>query len=343
MEQKIHIESRPFGKTKTNQEASLYSLKNSAGMEVNITDYGATITSLKIPLEKEVIDIVLGFDSVEDYEASFQETTPYFGCIVGRYAGRIKNGLFTLNHKIIQLNQNNNSNALHGGFKNFSNQIWKVINYTTTKNPSITLELLSPDGSENYPGNLICRITYTLSENNALELDYFAQTDQDTIVNLTNHTYFNLKSHKENLQDHMIIVPSDKVLQKDKNGIPTGNFLNIEDTPYNFKTYNMCPKVIDHSFVVKDNSQPVAKLICPLTQIKLTAYTDQPSVHLYVGGDCGNLKGKNNTTYTDFSGICLEMQNFPDAPNHNHFPNPFLRKDETYKQKTIFQFDFPKK
>jgi aldose 1-epimerase len=329
-----------FGFAPDGEKAEKYRLRNGNGAEMSVINYGATITSLIIPTDQGLIDVVLGFDSVEDYVSSINlPAPPHFGAAIGRWAGRINKGKFSLNGKDYELRQNNGGHSLHGGRFGFSQSVWDLKQIATEDNPSITFSYFSPDGDENFPGNLNVEVTYTLSEENELVVDYWAQADDDTIVNLTQHSYFNLDGHKGSIADQDLYINAGQLLET--NGmIPTGEFLDAPETPFDFREAKRCPQNVDATFVLKKNRQPAAILSSSRTNLKMTVTTDQPAVHIYVGGDCfGKIKGKDGAEYHPLSGICFETQNFPDAPNHPNFPNPILKKGDEYKQKTIFKFE----
>lgn len=330
-----------FGILPDNNAIHSYKLTNRNGMQATIIDYGATVTSLMIPLENgDLIDVVLGFDNLEKYLKSYSLTdSPYFGATIGRYAGRINNGIFTLNDKTYLLNKNNNNHSIHGGIVGFSEKKWEIENITDGENPSITMSLLSPANEENYPGDLSVSLTYTLSEDNELQLEYNATTTADTIINLTNHSYFNLNGHDSSVADQEIIVNSDKILEATSENIPTGNVLDLLGHPFDFRTPANCPPIIDNSFVIETKNDIAAALYSPTNRLRMTVYTDQPSVHVFVGGNCSTeIKGKENVTYHSLSGICFETQNYPDAPNHSNFPNSILKKEDKYHHKTVYKF-----
>jgi aldose 1-epimerase len=331
-----------FGKMPGGEIVNSCELTNKNGMQLNVINYGATIRSLKITLENgEIVDVVLGFDTLESYLDSFElESAPYFGTTVGRFAGRIKDGVFNLNAKKIQLNKNNNNNhSLHGGNINFSQKIWKIENVNKHNNPSITLSYFSPDNEENYPGELFVELTYTLSEENELIVEYKARTTEDTIVNLTHHSYFNLDGHASGISEQELIINSEKILETTNENIPTGRFLKTTNSPFDFSQPKKCLSKIDTTFVLEKENEFSASLFNRKNNLTMAVYTNQPSIHIYVGGNCFNaIKGKENTDYHSFSGICFETQNFPDAPNHEHFPNSVLKKEEIYYHKTIYKF-----
>ena len=318
-----------------------YELTNKNGMQLKVVTYGAAITSLKMPLKSgEMVDVVLGFDTLEAYIKSFDlESAPYLGATVGRFAGRIKDGAFSLNGKKNHLNKNNNNNSLHGGNTGFSQKNWKVENVNEGRNPSITLSYLSPNNEENYPGDLSVMVTYTLSEENELIIAYKANTNQDTIVNLTHHNYFNLDGHESDISEQELIVNSEKILETTNENIPTGRFINTANSSFDFSKPKKCPSKIDTTFVLEKENEFAASLFNKKNNLKMAVYTNQPGVHIYVGGNCFNtIKGKENVDYHSLSGICFETQNFPDAPNHEHFPSSVLKKEETYNHETIYKF-----
>ncbi|MBC5837829.1 aldose epimerase family protein [Flavobacterium muglaense] len=330
-----------FGNTSNNEVVHLYELTNKNGMRLQLTNFGATVTSLNIPLKNnQTVDVVLGFDTLESYMKSFQlDGAPYFGATVGRYAGRISNGVFNLNGTAVSLYKNNNNHSLHGGNHNFSQKVWEVVKITEGENSSITLNYVSPDGDEHYPGELSVSLTYTLSEKNELIIAYKATTTADTIVNLTHHSYFNLDGHQASLTGQELIINSEKMLETTIESIPTGTILNTAGSVFDFTNPKQCPALIDNTFVIEKTNEYAASLFSKNNKLKMTVYTNQPAVHIYVGGNCLNqIKGKANCDYHSLSGICFETQNFPDAPNHPHFPSAILRKNETYQHKSIYKF-----
>ncbi|MBS7255105.1 aldose epimerase family protein [Flavobacterium branchiicola] len=332
---------KSFGLTADNEEILSFELSNKSGMKVQLINYGATVTSLKIPVDGKLVDVVLGFDTLESYLDSYNlPSAPYFGTTVGRYAGRINKGIFSLNDTTYQLAGNNNGNALHGGNVGFGKKAWNVTDLTGGENPSITFSLLSENLDQNYPGALQVDLKYTLTEANELQLEYKATTTEDTIINLTHHSYFNLNGHDSTVLNQEMAIVSDKILETNSENIPTGKFTSLSDHAFDFRTAKNCPASIDNSFVIEPSNQVVATLYSSKTKLKMSVYTDQPSVHIYVGGNCFDiLKGKENAVYHPASGICFETQNFPDAPNHKHFPNSILKKGEEYQQKTIYKFE----
>lgn len=330
-----------FGLMPNKEEIYSFELANANGMKVQIINYGATVTSIQIPINGKLTDVVLGFDNLESYLESYNlPSAPYFGTTVGRYAGRIHNGSFTLNEIEFQLDENNNGNTLHGGDMGFGRKIWSVANAISGENPSVTFSLVSEHLDESFPGEMTVYLTYTLTEENELKLEYKAVSTEDTVINLTHHSYFNLDGHDANVLEQQMFIQSDKMLETNSDNIPTGNFTDLNNQEFDFRTPKNCPFPIDNSFIVDSKTEIVAQLISLKNKLRMSVYTDQPSVHIYVGGNCfGKLKGKENVDYNAQSGICFETQNFPDAPNHAHFPSAVLRKGEEYTQKTIYKFD----
>jgi aldose 1-epimerase len=235
-------------------DVTVYSceLVNKNGMQLKVINYGATVTSLKIPLNDEKnVDVVLGFDNLEAYLKSFDlESAPYLGATVGRYAGRINKGAFELNGKVYGLNINNNTHSLHGGILGFSKVVWEVKGIKKGDNPSITLTYASPNNDENYPGDLSVELTYTLSEENELIIEYHATSTEDTIVNLTHHSYFNLYGHNSDVSNLEMSVNSKEILETTNENIPTGKFLDVANSSFDFSSFKNCPARIDTTFIL---------------------------------------------------------------------------------------------
>jgi aldose 1-epimerase len=327
-----------FGTLPTEENVLQYILQNSRGAELNVINFGATITSLQIPSKEGKTDVVLGFDKIEDYIASQKlPAPPHFGAVIGRYAGRIKNGRFTIGDKEYRLNINNNSNTLHGGINGFDRVLWQVTNQSEN---AITFKYLSADGEENFPGELTVEVTYTLTEENEVIIEYKATSTEDTIINLTQHTYFNLDGPGGSVTDQELVLNANKLLEIDTVNIPTGKIIEASAKGFDFSNGGNPVFGIDDSYIVKDNTAPAAVLKSNKTGLKLLVYSDQPSVHIYVGGNLfGKLKGKDGVAYNTTSGICFESQNYPDAPNQPDFPDAVLKKGDTYTQKTIWKFE----
>jgi aldose 1-epimerase len=321
------------------QEVFCYTVTNSKGTSFSVLNYGATLTSLVIPIsDSQKVDVVLGFEDLESYMHSFQlPSAPYLGAVVGRYAGRIKEGKFTLNGKTIHLPQNHGVHHLHGGPNGMSTLCWKLKQFDPEK--SITLSCECTSETDGYPGTLHVAVTYLLTENNEIRVRFEAQTDEDTLLNLTQHSYFNLDGHEQALGNQWVQIHASRILETDIHQIPTGNFLtNCPELP-RINQLQKCPTAIDTTFVLDSGFTTAATLYSDSNRLQLTVSTNQPAVHVYVGGNCfGKIPGKNYARYHSQSGICFETQNFPDAPNHAHFPSAVLKKGECYVNETQFAF-----
>lgn len=242
-----------FGTLPDGKEVFCHTVSNKNGFELSVINYGATITSLKIPnITGDKTDVVLGFESLEDYIHSFDlPSAPYLGTVVGRYAGRINKGSFLMNNQKIELTQNHNSHQIHGGKIGFSQKFWEVISIHTEENPSITLEYTSTHNEEGFPGELHITTTYTLTENNELQVSFCAKSTEDTIINLTQHSYFNLDGHTNDISNQKLSVNAKKILETTRELIPTGNFIDLQNHPFDFSTGQNCPTSIDTTFVLE--------------------------------------------------------------------------------------------
>ncbi|MXN92110.1 galactose-1-epimerase [Flavobacterium sp. Sd200] len=331
-----------FGTLPNGKVVESYTLSNGKGMEATFINYGATITSLKIVDAKgQPVDVVLGFNDIDDYIDSFNlPSAPYFGSVIGRYAGRINNGTFSIDGEQHELNKNHGIHTLHGGNRGFGRAFWKMKQLQGGSSPSIKFSYTSPDGEENFPGELKITVTYRLTENNELLVKYKAESTKDTVLSLTQHSYFNLDGHSQTVAGQKLVVNADKVLEVNQDSIPTGKFIDVKDTEFDYNSAVDAPLSIDRSFVLENDTEPAASLYSEKTGLKMTVYTNQPSVHIYVGGNCfDSLRGKDGVSYHTTSGICFETQNYPDAPNHAHFPSAVLRKGEVYRRSTKFAFE----
>lgn len=329
------IDRKEFGKMPDGQMVYSYTLKNNHGMKVEFLSYGALMRSCVLP---GGLDIVLGFDRLDDYLNSMQlENPPYFGCIVGRYAGRIHQGTFFLNNKVFQLSKNHGSHHLHGGIHSFSRALWVV--ESNVSEHSLTFKHVCPAGTDGYPGELKCSLTYSLTDENELKMSFFAEATEDTVINVTQHHYWNLEGHKNSVDRQLVHLNATHYLEKRTNNIPTGNFIQWSDKPMKEELPDELRSELDHTFVISNQSEIQATLTNPNNGWTMNVKSDQPAAHLFIG--CAlpeRFIGKENTTYHATSGICFEMQNFPDAPNHDHFPTSILKKDEVYENNTIFHF-----
>jgi aldose 1-epimerase len=338
-----------------NQTTQLYTLKNANGMEVCITNFGARIVSIMVPDKNgEMKDVVLGFDNIDDYI----QVPSDFGATIGRYANRIGQGKITIDGKEIQLPQNNYGHCLHGGPTGWQ---YKVFKTTPINDQAIKLTVESADGDNNFPGNVTASVTYTLTEDNAIDIKYDATTDQKTIINMTNHSYFKLNGDPSaSSMNNILYLASDSITPVDDTFMTNGEMMAVAGTPFDFNT----PKAIeqdvnnfdneqikfgkgfDHNWVLKtkgDINQVAAKLTSPITGITLEVYTDEPGVQLYTGNFLdGTVKGKNGIVYPQRASVCLETQHYPDSPNKPHWPSVVLEPGQTYTSHCIFKFGIVK-
>lgn len=348
------IEKNIFGKLEDGSTVYLITLKNKNGMKADIISYGATVVSLTSPdKNNKYEDIVLGYDNLDGYI----KDNAYFGSIVGRYGNRIAKGQFTLGGQKYQLTINNNENHLHGGKIGFNKKNWELVNTNENENDaSSTFKYLSQDGEEGYPGNLELLVTYTLTNNNELKIDYIAKTDKITILNPTHHSYFNLTGNPNNtILDHEVMINANEFTPVNASLIPTGKLESVENTPLDFRK----PKNIgndinsdyaqiklglgyDHNFVINRTNNDVIKIAEvyePTTGRFMEVFSDQPGVQFYTGNFLnGSAIGKNGIKYNYRTGFCLEAQHFPDSPNQPKFPSVTLKPEEVYKQTTIYKF-----
>jgi len=330
----VTITKTYFGTT-AGAEVYLYTLTNELGYEVSIITYGASITALKAPDREGVFgDIVLGYAALDDYV-----TNPrYFGACIGRHANRIAQGRFSLNGVEYQLGRNNGANHLHGGFEGFDKRVWSA----TEDGDTLHLYYLSKDGEESYPGNLEAFVDYGLS-GNELSIDYRASTDRETIVNLTNHSYFNLAG-AGTILDHELTLHADSFTPVSSDLIPTGEIKSVSGTPMDFRHGRSIRSEVeyDHNFVLNNwdgSLRPAARLSESTTGRVLEILTTQPGMQFYNGNFLdGSLAGKRGVVYEKYAGLCLEPQHFPDAPNQPNFPSTVLRPGEQYSHTTIIRF-----
>jgi len=337
-----------FGTLPEGTAFDLYTLSNAHGMTVKITTYGATVTEIDVPDRNgKADDVVLGFDSLDPY----LKGEPYFGAIVGRVANRIAGGKFTLDGKEYPLAVNNGPNALHGGLKGFDKQIWKAETVTDAPQPEVRFTYLSPDGEEGYPGNLNVTVVYTLTNDNALKIDYTATTDKATPVNLTNHSYFNLAGSGSVLNT-VLTINADRYTPADATNIPTGELRSVKGTPFDFTHPTPIGARIDripdptggydHNFVLNKRGKSLslaARAYEPTTGRALEMWTTEPGVQLYTAnGLDGTLTGHGGVVYNKYGAFCLEAQHYPDSIHHPNFPSVVLRPGQTYHQTTIYKF-----
>ena len=349
----VTIKKQSFGKTVDGNEVHQYILKNKKGMEISVINYGGIITSWKAKDRDGIYqDIVLGFDNIYDYETK----NPYFGALIGRYGNRIAKGKFSIDDKNYNLATNNDVNHLHGGFKGFDKVLWDVDEILGDLSASLVLKYMSSDMEEGYPGNLNVKVIYTLNNNDELSVIYEADTDKTTIVNLTQHSYFNLSGDfNQDISNHDLKINADSFLPVDSTLIPTGEIRDVIETPFDFLQPKKVGRDIeinneqinfgngyDHCWVLNnygDGLRFVASAYDDSSGRLLEVYSDQPGIQFYSGNFLdGSLKSKYEGNYNFRSGFCLETQNFPNSPNENSFPSPLLKPGEKYLSETIFRF-----
>jgi|YelNatPaOPRAMG01_1025707.scaffolds.fasta_scaffold00073_28 aldose 1-epimerase len=343
-----NIEKILWGITKQGIPVYQYILTNKNNLIMKVITYGATVIELWVPDKNGILeDIVLGFDTLGDYES---DNNPFFGCIVGRYANRISKGSFMIDGIKYQLALNDGNNHLHGGLNGFHRVVFTAIPMLTPYGPAIRFKYKSHDGEEGYPGNLDLNIIYYLTNENEFKIEYFAVTDKPTIVNLTNHSYFNLAGNGDIL-NHELWIDADNYTEVDDELIPTGKILPVKDTPLDFtkprkigeridKLLNFVAKGYDHNFVLNKRVGEF-KLVAKLREEKsgriMEVYTTEPGIQLYTGNYL-NIKGKNGKYYGKYSGLCLETQHYPDSPNHPEFPSVMLKPGEIFHSITSYKF-----
>jgi aldose 1-epimerase len=349
------LDKRSFGKTRTGASVDLYTLTNANGMEAAIMNRGAILVSLKTPDRSgKMADVVLGFDTLEGYLGE----NPYFGAVVGRYGNRIAKGRFTLNGKEYKLATNNGPNALHGGLQGFDKQVWQA---QPVGKSGLRLTYVSKDGEEGYPGTLTTTIEYTLTDANELKLAYSATTDKDTVLNVTNHSYFNLAGEGTgDILGHRMQLFADRFTPVDATLIPTGELKPVAGTPFDFRQPHLIGERIDaagdeqikfgggydHNWVVNGSMgtlRPAARVVEPKSGRILEVSTTEPGVQFYTGNFLdGTIKGKGGKVYKRRYGFCLETQHFPDSPNHPKFPSVVLKPGGKFASNTVFKFSTEK-
>ncbi len=353
----VTIVKSDYGTTPKGEKIESYKLKNQNGMEVDIITFGGIITDLKVPNKDGVSEnVVTGFNSLEQY----MKPNPFFGALIGRFGNRIAKGKFTLDGKEYQLAINNETNALHGGPEGFFRAVWKAEEAKSGEAAVLKLSYLSKDMEEGYPGNLKVIVTYTLTKNNELEVLYEATTDKKTVINLTQHTYFNLSGDfSKTILDHELTLNADKIVPVDATLIPTGVLQDVTNTPFDFRKPKLIGKDInakdeqlvrgkgyDHCWVLNNPEKGktvIAKAYHPASGRVLEMTTDEPGIQFYSGNFLdGTLPMRNGGTYAHRTGFCLETQHYPDSPNQKDFPTTVLNPGENYKTKTTFKFSVKK-
>jgi aldose 1-epimerase len=354
---KLQVHKEAFGKTGDGRPVDLYTLTNSKGMEVRAMTYGGIIVSIRVPDKNGTFgDVVLGHESLDGYLVN----PPYFGVIVGRYANRIANATFTLDGTKYTLAKNDGPNSLHGGVNGFNKQVWEGKEFKNSKGVGVAFSYLSKDGEEGYPGNLKVKVSYTLTDENQLILDYEATTDKATPLNLSQHSYFNLAGEGSgDILGHHVMLNADRFTPVDKTLIPTGELLPVQGTPMDFTkptaigarindNYEqlVMGKGYDHNWVINRTGAGLvlaAKVHEPASGRILEVSTTQPGVQFYSGNFLdGTITGKHGHVYKQRYGLCLETQHFPDSPNHPDFPSTILKPGEKFQSQTVFKFSTEK-
>jgi aldose 1-epimerase len=352
-QQQSEIARQSFGQIKDGAPVDLYPLINSNGLRAEITNYGGIITSLQVPDRNgRHADVALGFDTLNGYLGEH----PYFGAIVGRYGNRIAQGKFTLNGATYTLARNNGENSLHGGVRGFDKVVWEAKEFTGQGECGLELTYVSKDGEEGYPGNLTAVVRYTLTDQDELKIDYSATTDKDTVLNLTNHSYFNLAGHGEgDILNHQVKLYADRFTPVSASLIPTGELKSVRGTPFDFTEPTAIGARIgetdeqlkfgigyDHNFVVNGEAgtlRPAAEVYEPRSGRVLEVLTTEPGMQFYTGNFLdGTIHGKGGKVYNQRYGFCLETQHFPDSPNQPSFPSTVLKTGDRYTSQTVFRF-----
>lgn len=359
------IETKLFGKKKNNEPVTIYTLKNSKGIEAEIIDFGACLTALLVPdKEGKKRDIVLGYDTLEAYETNDLA----LGATIGRNGNRIAGGKFWLNGKNYQLKINNGRNNLHSGGESYHYRMWETALKEEMDRQSVILSLVSPDGDQGFPGTFQVSVTYTLTEDNELQIFYEGVSDQDTIINMTNHSYFNLDGHDMgSVADHLLWIDADRYTEIDKELVPTGRLLDVKNTAFDFlmekrigedinneESALKCAMGYDHNMVLNKavnyreagsyqetagGYRKAAAVRSEKSGIGMEVYTDLPGMQLYTANYMDDSKkGKGGVSYGKHSGVCFETQHFPDAPNHDNFPSSIVKAGDRYYTQTTFKF-----
>jgi aldose 1-epimerase len=349
----LRLTKAPFGATIDGHPIDLITLRNATGMEVRAMTYGGIIVSVKVPdRAHQLDDVVLGHDAAAEYFSN----APYFGAIIGRYGNRIARGRFTLDGNSYALATNNGPNHLHGGVKGWDQTIWNAAPFQNDRGAGIVFTHTSQDGDEGYPGTVQATVTYTLTDANELRIDYHATTDKPTVVNLTQHSYFNLAGSKgSDVLGHQLMIAADRYTPVDAGLIPTGDLASVQGTPFDFRqptaigarinekdTQLERGKGYDHNFVLNRQSDGLvlaARVSEPVTGRTLEVSTTEPGLQFYSGNFLdGTIAGKGGVKYGLRAGFCLETQHYPDSPNHANFPSTVLRPGQVYRTTTVFKF-----
>lgn len=339
------IISQPFGLI-DGRKATLWTLTNQCGMQVSIMDFGATITSLRLPNQhNQLIECVLGFNRAEEYAtAEYRQNNPHLGAIIGRHAGRISYARAPLHQQIVHLSANLQEHHLHGGHIGFDQHWWELDKlYCDEQSAALTLHLYSPDGDEGYPGNLHVWVKYILTNQNELKVNLRAQCDQDTILNLTQHSYFNLSIYDENISKHELWLATQNIIATDHKMMPTGELTKVPDKLDFHSNRAIGDSIIDAAYILptpRTNEAIVAKLMAPDTGLSLAVSTDSPVLVVYNAEYLPYRNVDSRKSLLPFAAICFEPQGYTDAPNHPTFPNNILKKGATFEQNISYIFNF---
>jgi aldose 1-epimerase len=348
------MQKQALGKTEDGQPVDLYILTNDRGMAASITNYGGTVVSLRVPDRLgKLSDVALGYDTVSEYANG----KAYFGAIIGRYGNRIAHGKFQLGGVSYKLASNDGGNHLHGGNQGFNKRLWTAKDFSGVRGQALELTYVSKDGEEGYPGNLSVQVVYTLTSHNELKIDYRATTDKPTIVNLTNHSYFNLAGEGNgDILEHQLMIHADRFTPVDGTLIPTGELRKVKGTPFDFSTPTAIgarindddeqlkrAKGYDHNWVLGGGEPGILALAARLDEPRsgrvLEVSTTQPGIQVYTGNFLhADVHGKGGKTYAFRSALCLETQHFPDSPNHPGFPSTVLEPGQQYHSITVYKF-----
>lgn len=352
----MKINKTHYGNLQDGTQVQLFTLTNSNSMTVKIMNYGGTIVSIEVPdRDGKLDDITLGYDSLEEYCSG----TYFFGALIGRHANRIENSEFNLNGITYHLAKNDGNNHLHGGNRGFDKVVWDAKILEDTKGQVLELVYRSPDGEENYPGNLDVKVLYTLTENNELKIEYSAISDKDTVVNLTNHAYFNLSGHASgSILDHQLRIDADYFTPSNDECIPTGEIRKVKNTPMDFTSLTavgariesddeqiVYGKGYDHNWVLNVSGktpEKAAEVFDAKTGRFMEVYTTKPGIQFYTANFVDSAQGKAGAIYNKRSALCLETQYFPNGLKYRHFPSPILKAGDEYRYTTIYKFSCKK-
>ncbi len=349
----MSIKSQSFGKTKSGEKVTLFTLTNRNGMKVSLTNYGANIVSIIVPDKKgDFSDVVLGYDDIAGYEVN----GPGYGSFIGRHANRISNASFVINGKKYEVEKNDGNNHLHGGLVGYNKYVYEEEVFEEDDSISVEFSRLSPDMEQGYPGNLDISVTYTLTDDNELVIEYVAVSDKDTVINLTNHSYFNLAGHdKGTILNHKVMIDADKFTPTDDELIPTGELRDVTGTPMDFRKLKAIGEEIDadyeplkqaggydHNYVLNisgDEIEKVGELVDEESGRVMEIYTDMPGMQLYTGNFItGTEKGKNGIVYKKRDGVCFETQFFPNSTNIPEFKPCIFKAGQEFDYVTVYKF-----